>query len=223
MTDEARTAPQQTDAFASDLSDFRDKIQSHVEQIWAEAHEEIARVKSSHESEKADLEREINRLKQRVNEQNDKLSALQTQVRSLLEEYRSELEERVSEADSARAQIDRLQQAMGAVEEVRFDEKEEITHPTPEGEPDELESSPGSTRISISGISSVSAMMRARKAVQDLPSVNEVESRYVADGTLYLSVRTEAEPDDLARDLTSLPDPQLRLLRTGERSVELEM
>ncbi len=79
------------------------------------------------------------------------------------------------------------------------------------------------TKISIRGISSVSAMMRARKAVESLPSINDVESRYVSDGILYFSVRSEDDSQALAKALTSLPDPNLRLLQVSGDSIELEM
>ncbi|MDP9379392.1 MAG: hypothetical protein M3Q29_04440 [Chloroflexota bacterium] len=79
------------------------------------------------------------------------------------------------------------------------------------------------TQVSIKGVTGVSAMMRARKAVESLPSIQDIESRYVSDGTLYFSVRTQEEPQALASALTSLPDPQLRLLQVGDNSIDLEM
>ena len=83
--------------------------------------------------------------------------------------------------------------------------------------------SPGTTQISISGVSSVSAMMWARKAVESLPSIEDVESRYVSDGTLYFSVRATEDAEAIARSLTNLPDPQLRSRTVTEHAIELEM
>lgn len=79
------------------------------------------------------------------------------------------------------------------------------------------------TQIAIHGVSSVSAMMRARKAVEGLPGIEDIESRYVSDGTLYFSVRTQEDPQTLARELTSLPDPNLRTVQLSDNAIELEM
>lgn len=81
----------------------------------------------------------------------------------------------------------------------------------------------GTTQISISGINSVSAMMRARKAVENLPIIQDVESRYASDGKLYFSVRTAEKPEALAKALTSLQDPPLRSRKVSEGAIELEM
>jgi hypothetical protein len=66
-------------------------------------------------------------------------------------------------------------------------------------------------------------MMRARKAVEGLPSIQDIESRYVSDGTLYFSVRSEEDSRALADALTSLSDPKLRLLQVNDNSIDLEM
>lgn len=94
--------------------------------------------------------------------------------------------------------------------------RDEAPMPTtpPAGEP---------TRISISGVSSVSAMMRARKAVEGLPGIQDVESRYVSDGTLHFSVRTEEDAEALARSLTELRDPKFRNRKVSGKTIELEM
>lgn len=78
-------------------------------------------------------------------------------------------------------------------------------------------------KISVRGVSAVSAMMRARKAVESLPGIKDVESRYVSDGTLYFSVRSDEDSETLAKALTSLPDPNLRALQVSDDSIELEM
>ncbi len=78
-------------------------------------------------------------------------------------------------------------------------------------------------QISIKGISGITTMMRARKAVEGLASIQDVESRYASHGTLYFSVRSQDTADALARMLTHLPDFDLKLVRVAEHSIELEM
>lgn len=66
-------------------------------------------------------------------------------------------------------------------------------------------------------------MMRARKAVESLPSIDNIESRFVSEGTLFFNVQTGDTEQELADKLASLPDPKLRILQVADGSAELEM
>ncbi|MDQ3856608.1 MAG: hypothetical protein M3281_09475 [Chloroflexota bacterium] len=82
---------------------------------------------------------------------------------------------------------------------------------------------PRTTQISISGVNSVSAMMRARRAIESMQDIRDVESRFAPDGNLYFTVRTEQDAQSIADALTSLGDPQFRARNVSESTIELEM
>jgi len=77
-------------------------------------------------------------------------------------------------------------------------------------------------KIKINGISTVSAMLKARKAVEDLPDIIEVQNRQVAGGVAHFTVRTPASPEDIVSKLTSSRNAQLRLVEVKGREIELQ-
>lgn len=219
------------DRLGQDLTSVMGSLQSSVEQMRAAAQQEVERIRAGHEAERSRLQSEVEQLRARCDKQSDSLKSVRSLVLSLMQDYRDELERHLQQADNSRSQIERLGEAMSLLEVTNFSEPAQTAaSPQPSSAVEgaastsaQSESSEESTRIAIAGINSVSAMMRARKAVENMESIQGIESRYAADGTLYLSVRTDASVDDLAEQLTSLPDPQWELVKVEGRSIELQM
>lgn len=233
MAQEDSRSPQQSqetigvdiDRLGTDLSTVITSLQSSIDQMRQAAHQEIERLKADHRAEVDRLTKETDQLRNMCEKQNETLRSVHGHFSSLLQDYRTDLETRVHQADIARSQMDRLEEAMGMLESTNFtDENAQEVVSAQEGSPDAKAYKPGeTTRIAIVGVNSVSAMMRARRALENLESIQEIENRYVAEGTFYLSVRTSESTETLARELTSLSDPPLTLIKADERSVELEM
>lgn len=247
---QAHSAP---DLFNLDLSTVIGSLQSSVDEMRQNAQQEVSRLESEHAAERARLEQEIESLRQRCVSQDERMHELQYQIRALMTQYRTDLESQIEKADGARQQMYRVQQLMATLEEpVRADNgapesgrsviPETLSRagrrhrtvsagkdpdPAPTGEEtvqiDPADLSLHTAQISISGVTSVSAMMRARKAVESLPGIRDVESRYASEGNLFFSVRTERNTKSLSKALTSLPDPPLKSRKVSDEAIELEM
>jgi hypothetical protein len=235
----------ESDSFGTDLSAVIGSLQNSIEQLRAAARAEIGRMRAEHESERDRLQSEVEGLRARCSGQDERLRSLQSHLVSVLEDYRGELEMQTQRASSAQARMTRVQELLSDLERDPADptpprqavpyqaQRRAVVVDSWQSAPsDDNErtmrietpsTAPGAVQVSIKGVESVSAMMRARKAVEGLDSIQNIESRYVSEGTLHFTVRTQEPPQALADALTALDDPDFTLVRVTDRAIELEM
>ncbi|ACZ41741.1 hypothetical protein Tter_0824 [Thermobaculum terrenum ATCC BAA-798] len=222
-------------------------VKVHIESLKNAALREIEELNKRHEAEKQELRERLQQLSSKNALLEDNLRKLREKIGSLLEDYKKDLESQVQEAYAARRQLDRVQNLMNTLEDISVVSAGEPGHEhvlrlsaEPDMESQEervakvtmnLGQVAESTKepqdedvmkIKINGISTVSAMLKARKAVEDLPDIIEVQNRQVAGGVAHFTVRTPASPEDIVSKLTSSRNAQLRLVEVRGREIELQ-
>ncbi|MDQ3328073.1 MAG: hypothetical protein M3506_06085 [Chloroflexota bacterium] len=241
------------DRLGLDLTSVITSLQNSVNEMRQAAHAEITRMRAEHETERSRLEGQIEELQERCSAQDGRVQALKGKIDLVLHDYRGDLEMHLQRADAARSKLERVDEMVSSLESALVSGDGLVVparQPQP-GQPlrqrrghvmdswtgsDQQdteeqtvaissadESTDGTMKIAIKGVATVSAMMRARKAVESLPSIASIESRYVAEGTLFFNVQTGDEEQALADALAALPEPNLRVLQVVSGSIELEM
>lgn len=252
LTDKTMEAeePGSLDQLGQDISGVVSSLQSGLDRIRQAAEQEIARVRAEHEAEREQWQGQIRELRERRAADAERFRVLKQETSAVLADYRGELEAQVQRAYAARRQIERLQQLLGTMNELTPDDSQPIptvkldgngtaqplreasskaaeTGDSPADEitgPIEIHPSTGhEIPVSIAGVSSVSRMMKARKLLEGLQDVQDVENRYVADSTLHFTVRTDDTPETLVSKLISLPDSTLKVLEVSGGGVKMEI
>ncbi len=224
-------------------------LKSHIESLKNTALREIEELNKRHEAEKQELRERLQQLSAKNALLEDNLRKLREKIGSLLEDYKKDLESQVQEAYAARRQLDRVQNLMNTLEDISVvsagepghehvlrlstepdmeSQEERVSKVTMHlGQAAESSQEPQDEdedvmKIKINGISTVSAMLKARKAVEDLPDIIEVQNRQVAGGVAHFTVRTPASPEDIVSKLTSSRNAQLKLVEVRGREIELQ-
>lgn len=236
-----------------DLTSVITNLQNSVNEMRQAAHAEITRMRREHEAERSRLEGQIEELQQRCSSQDERVNGLKVQIHRVLQDYRGDLEMRLQQAGAARNQLERVDEMVASLDGALVSgdglsippRQPQVGQPLRQRRGHVMDSWPGTTpqdpeeqtvaisagkgatnrsvKIAIRGVGTVSAMMRARKAVESLPSIDNIESRFVSEGTLFFNVQTGDTEQELADKLASLPDPKLRILQVADGSAELEM
>ncbi|MBA2363688.1 MAG: hypothetical protein H0V86_09180 [Chloroflexia bacterium] len=241
------------DPFGLDLTSVITSLQNSVDQMRQAAHAEITRLRAEHDGERSRLEGQIEELQERCSAQDQRVQGLKEKIHRVLQDYRGDLEIHLQRADAARSQLERVDEMASSLEgalvsgdglnvparqpqagqplrQRRGHVMDNWSGPAQQDSGDQTvaissadASDKATTKIAIKGVTTVSAMMRARKAVESLSSIENIESRYVSEGTLFFNVQTGDTERVLADALAALPEPRLRVLQVTDGSVELEM